>query len=81
MNAVAEKLRAFVCEHSEQDTSGLTDQTPLFENGLLKSIQIMDLILFIEELSGNEIDVERLQVGTFRDIATIVRGFFAAGQS
>ena len=51
------KLRAFVLEKTESAIADLTDQTHLFENGLLKSVQVMDLILFVEEISGEEIDV------------------------
>jgi len=47
-----EKLRAFVLEKTESAIADLTDQTHLFENGLLKSVQVMDLILFVEEISG-----------------------------
>ena len=70
-----EKLRAFVLDSTESAIADLTDQTHLFENGILKSIQVMDLILFVEEISGQEIDVEGLKPGDFKDIDTIIKNF------
>ena len=70
-----EKLRAFVLDSTESAVADLTDQTHLFENGILKSIQVMDLILFVEEISGQEIDVEGLKPGAFKDIDTIIKNF------
>ena len=70
-----EKLRAFVLDSTESAIADLTDQTHLFENGILKSIQVMDLILFVEEISGQEIDVEGLKPGAFKDIHTIIKNF------
>ena len=49
--------------------------TPIFESGLFKSVQIMDLILFVEEISGKEVDVEGLKPGAFKDIDTIIKNF------
>ena len=70
-----EKLRAFVLDSTESAIADLTDQTHLFENGILKSIQVMDLILFVEEIIGHEIDVEGLKPGAFKDIDTIIKNF------
>ena len=70
-----EKLRAFVLDSTESAIADLTDQTHLFENGILKSIQVMDLILFVEEISGQEIDVEGLKPGAVKDIDTIIKNF------
>ena len=70
-----EKLREFVLDSTESAIADLTDQTHLFENGILKSIQVMDLILFVEEISGQEIDVEGLKPGAFKNIDTIMKNF------
>lgn len=66
------------------DTSGrtsvdeLADDTPLFRNGVLKSVQVTDLILYIEELAERSVDVEQIKPGVFRDIDTIYRNFFTS---
>ena len=53
----------------------LDDETPIIERRIITSLQTMDLILFLEQLTGNAIDVEKLKVGVFRNIATIYDNF------
>ena len=56
----------------------VTDDTPILERRIVKSLDVMDLILFLEELSGRPIDVEKLRPGVFKNIDTIYATFFAA---
>jgi hypothetical protein len=56
----------------------LADDTPIFRNGILKSVQVTDLILYIEELAERSVDVEKIKPGVFRDVDTIYRSFFAS---
>ena len=56
----------------------VADDTPILERRIVKSLDIMDLILFLEELSGRPIDVEKLRPGVFKDIDAIYATFFAA---
>ena len=71
-------LRQWIAGASDKATlNDLGDDTPLFRNGILKSIQVSDLILYIEELAGRAVDVEQIKPGVFRDIDTIHRSFFA----
>ena len=53
----------------------LRDDTALFENRIITSLQVMDLIVFVESLREKPLDVERLAPGSFRDIDTICRSF------
>ncbi len=55
----------------------LDDSTPIIERRIISSLHVLDLILFLERLSGKPIDVGKLKVGVFRDIDAIVRNFFA----
>ena len=71
-------LRRWIAGVSDKATvEDLADDTPLFRSGILKSIQVSDLILYIEELAGRAVDVEQIKPGVFRDIDTIHRSFFA----
>ena len=71
-------LRRWIAGVSDKATlENLGDDTPLFRSGILKSIQVSDLILYIEELAGRAVDVEQIKPGVFRDIDTIHRSFFA----
>ncbi len=54
----------------------LSDQTPIIEQRIISSLQVMDLIFFLEQLSGRAIEVDDLKPGVFRDINTIYRNFF-----
>lgn len=76
-NDVRGALRRWVAQASgkiaEED---LADHTPIFRDGILKSVQIGDLILYIEELTEHSVDVEKITPGVFRDIDTICRSFF-----
>jgi acyl carrier protein len=53
----------------------LSDDMPIMERRIITSVQVMDLILFIEETTGNVVDVEQLKPGAFRDINEIVARF------
>jgi len=54
----------------------IRDDTPILERRIVKSLDIMDLILFLEELRGRPIEVEKLKPGVFRDIDAIWTNFF-----
>jgi acyl carrier protein len=56
----------------------LADDTPIIERRIISSLQLMDLILMLEKLSGNPIDAEMLRPGAFQDINSIYENFFAA---
>ena len=58
--------------------SDVADDTPILEKRIVKSLDLMDLILFLEELRGAPIDVEKLQPGVFRSIDAIWKNFFEA---
>ena len=53
----------------------LKDDTPIIEQRIISSLQIMDLILLIEKLSGKPIDVDTLKPGVFKNVDVIVANF------
>lgn len=74
---VREALRDWIVGTSGRlGPQDLRDDTPIFSKSVLESVHVMDLILLIEELSGREIDVEKLRVGVFRNVDAIVANFF-----
>ena len=77
MKTETEVRRALHQWASEVADTEVDDSTPLFADGLLQSIHVMDLILFIEELGEKSLDIENLGVGVFHDIDTIWRNFFS----
>lgn len=54
----------------------LNDETPIIEQRIISSLQVMDLIFFIEKLSDKSIEVESLKVGVFSNINAIYGAFF-----
>lgn len=59
----------------------LADDIPIFREGVLKSVQVPELILYIEELSERPVEVDKIVPGVFRDIDSIYRSFFANGHA
>lgn len=55
----------------------MRDDTPILEQRILTSLHVLELVLFLEQVTGLPIDVQRLRPGVFRDVDTICRSFAA----
>lgn len=75
--AVRAALRRWILEHAKVAPGTLTDRTPLLETGLLSSLDVVELVLFVEELRGEEIDTDDIEPEVFTSIDALFRGFFA----
>ena len=74
---IRQALRGWVIKTSGKiKPEELTDETPIIEQRVISSLQIMDLILFLEQQTGQPIDVTQLKPGVFRNISVIYRNFF-----
>ena len=62
---------------SEHGDSRFTDQTLLFADGLLESVQAMELILLVESLRSAAFTVDELKPAAFASIDAIVTRFFS----
>lgn len=70
------RLRAWILEHGKRiDAAELRDDTPLLERRILTSLQLADLLLFLEELRGAPVDLEGLSGASFRDLGSMVKAF------
>lgn len=75
---IKNQLRQWIAKkHQGLDPNSIAEDTPLIEQRLLTSIQVLDLIMFLEHLRGKPVDVTRLEPGSFRSIGTIYSHFFA----
>lgn len=74
---VRAELRRWILEHSKSGATELTDSTPLLESGLLSSLDVVELVLFLEELRGVEIDTDEIEPALFASIDAMWDGFFA----
>ena len=54
----------------------LADDTPLIQERIITSLQVMDLLLLIERLSGRRVDARRIAPGSFHSIDAILERFF-----
>lgn len=54
----------------------LKDGTPIIEQRIISSLQVMDLILHLERLRGRPVEIESLKPGVFGTLDTIYRNFF-----
>jgi acyl carrier protein len=72
---VAGRIRGFIRQELRYDEAGedLTNDTPLLENGVIDSLGLMELVAFIEEGFGVEIDDADIRVEHFRTVADIAR--------
>ena len=76
MNA-RDALRAGIREHNPDVPAGEpADDTPLIERRYLTSLQVADLLLYIEELRQSPVDPARLKPGVFASIDSIHAAFF-----
>lgn len=56
----------------------LHDDTPILEPGLLSSLDVVELILFIESLRGAEVEVDRIEPEALTDLNALYDAFFRA---
>ncbi len=71
-------VRQWVLERNpDLKEADLADDTPLIERRYLTSLQVTDLLMFLEELRGAPVDPAHLEPGVFRSIDTIHQAFLA----
>lgn len=76
-NLIKEKILAWVEKKSQVGSEiAIDSSTPILEQRIISSIQIMDLILYLQHLKGKPIDVNNIQAGVFSSVNTIVDTFF-----
>ena len=57
---------------------GLDDQTPILESGILSSLDVVELIVFVESLRGEEVDVESIEPEMLTNVDTLYTTFFCS---
>ncbi len=76
---VRARLRDWILKHAKSPPgAGFTDQTQLLEDGILSSLDIVEFVLFIESLRGEDVDVEDIEPAVFTSIDTLYAAFFTA---
>ncbi len=77
-SAITGKLRGWILERAGAGEDRLTDnEMPILDEGLLSSLDIVEFILFIESLRGEEVDIESIEPEVFTNLRTLYEAFFA----
>jgi acyl carrier protein len=73
------QLRQWILEHSKASNFGdLRDDTPVLERGILSSLDIVEFVLFIESLRGEEVDTDAIEPEAFTSVDTLWTSFFVS---
>lgn len=72
------QLRAWLLEHAKSpvDPSKFTDQMHLLESGLLNSLDVVEFVLYIEELREEEVDPDEIEPEVFTNVDSLWGAFF-----
>jgi acyl carrier protein len=78
--AVKGRLRAWILERAHQKeaapVASFDDRTPIIVSGLLSSLEVVELLLYIEELRGEEIDQAELEPEMVESVDSIYTSLF-----
>lgn len=74
---IRKQVRDWIYGRAKDKPARLEDTTPILEEGILSSLDVVELVLFLENLRGAEVDVDALQPESFRDVDSIWKTFFA----
>ena len=76
MSAAIEQVRSCIAAVKPNlDVTSIRADTPLLEERIITSFDVLDLLLHLEHASGRRISRAQLVPGVFRDIETIARVF------
>lgn len=73
---VRARLKQWIRDHAKAPAIDLADDTPILDKGILSSLDVVELVLFIESLRGDEVDPDAIEPETFRSIDAMMKGFF-----
>jgi acyl carrier protein len=73
------QLREWILERAGAPPARLADdEMPILDEGLLSSLDLVEFILFIESLRGEEVDIESIEPEVFTNLNTLYAAFFDA---
>ena len=71
-----ELLINFIKKISKKDNIDINTTTPLFKNKILDSMNILDLIGYVEKQIGRKLNDDEINMKNFQNVKSIVGGFF-----
>lgn len=74
---IRKNLRRWILDHAKVSVAGeLADDTPILEQGILSSLDIVEFVLYIESLRGEEVDTDAIEPEVFTNVDTLWESFF-----
>ena len=74
---IRKNLKRWILDHTKAQLRGdLADDTPILEQGILSSLDIVEFVLYIESLRGEEVDTDAIEPEIFTSVDTLWKGFF-----
>lgn len=74
---IRQKLRTWIINRAKDKPKNFQDDTPILASGILASLDVVELILFVEQLrNGEEVSVDDLEPVAIRDVNAIYETFF-----
>jgi len=70
---VRERIREYINKLASEKNISVNDDTDLFESGVLDSMGILQLLLYINDTLGITIPLEDLQTENFQTINAIIK--------
>lgn len=77
---IRDDLRSWIIRRSKAGIDRLDDETPILDSGILSSLDVVELIVFIESLRGEEVDVDDIEPESLTNIDTLYETFFGIGR-
>ena len=76
---IRRRLRGWILNRSKNPPKGeLTDTTAILDEGILSSLDVVEFVLYIESLRGDEVDADAIEPEAFTSIDTLYATFFGA---
>lgn len=76
---IRRQLRDWILKRSKNPPKGaFTDATEILEEGILSSLDVVEFVLYIESLRGDEVDTDAIEPEAFTSIDTLYTTFFGA---
>jgi len=74
---IKRELRTWIVDRAKDKPDAMQDDTPILETGILSSLDVVELILFVEHLLDEEVDTDDLDASAIHDVNAIYAAFFA----
>lgn len=75
---IKQRLRDWILKHAKTPPKAdFSDATHILEEGILSSLDIVEFVLFIESLRGDEVDADAIEPEAFTSVESLYATFFA----